>query len=285
MKYSKPFMHIRTSLERGLKRTKKMYLKEGINFDKKKIIKKILDWFVDGNNLPPVPRICFKNLLYSEFIDKTVLNIYLETKELKEFLLNTEVTKDRDAIRNFICKHGNYVTSKDLKLYQLCIHFRIPEETDAYSCVLYYLHQDNDEVIGAIMIQDTMEVKNNLTVFFANKNDDKGWDEVNRNNIKLALNFIYYVLTFPDALIDGKPVEADRDTDHAFMPKRTLKVHPKIVASEETIEEHDKQVRVTHFRKGHFRHLVSEWFKEKKGQWVFVHGAIVKGAPAKTLLG
>ena len=101
----------------------------------------------------------------------------------------------------------------------------------------------------------------------------------NDKDVTLICNFLYYVLAFPDSLVDGKPRDAERDEFHGTSPKLTLKTSPKIV---ETNSE--KQSRVTHFRKGHFRTLRSDYYKKMHNKVIFVHSTIVKGTPAKTLL-
>ena len=210
----------------------------------------------------------YRLLLREEFVEKSVTSIYLDTPDLKAFLLDTECLRDFEAIREFVRDHGKKEPAGEEVF--LAFHVRVPGETDAYS---YVFRTYGD---AAVNIYEICGAEISIGRISAADMCKKFPDEY-----KLVLNLIYYVLTFPDALVDGKPKAAEPDPEHALAPKFSLKTHPKLIDHRAT---GPGQSRVTHFRRGHFRHLVSDWYKAKKGQWVFVPQTLVKGTPAKTLI-
>lgn len=90
---------------------------------------------------------------------------------------------------------------------------------------------------------------------------------------KIALNLISYIYCFPECLIDGAPHDIKTQNNHY------LNTSEKIV---EAGERSEGGLVIPHFRRGYFKRLRSDFYKNKKGQIVFVHETIVNGV-AKTL--
>ncbi len=90
---------------------------------------------------------------------------------------------------------------------------------------------------------------------------------------KLALNLISYIYCFPECLVDGAPHDIKTQNNHY------LNTSEKEVEAGERAEN---GVVIPHFRRGYFKRLSSDFYKNKKGQIVFVHETIVNGV-AKTL--
>lgn len=218
----------------------------------------------------------FYFLIQHEFYYKDIPSIYFEEKELKQFLLDTESVKDYTVIKDYIEENSiKNEQANEAGIFLSMIHFRIPDEKDAYTYLLFYDKVDN--YIAVLCTQDL-----NIKTFVNDLEKEKPINFTsNEQQIKLLFNYIYYVHTFPDALIEGKPVTAEADKVHAFFPKFTIKTTDKII---EKIDRDEKGRKVTHFRRGHFRVLRSDYFVNKHNKVVFVKGSIVHGKPAKTLI-
>ena len=90
---------------------------------------------------------------------------------------------------------------------------------------------------------------------------------------RLAINLISYIYCFPDCLVDGAPHDVKTENNHYLnTSEKVLDVTVKAEAG----------LVIPHFRRGYFKHLTSDFYKNKKGQIVFVHETIVNGT-AKTL--
>ena len=82
-----------------------------------------------------------------------------------------------------------------------------------------------------------------------------------------------YIYCFPDCLVDGAPHDVKTENNHYLnTSEKVLDVTEKAAAG----------VVIPHFRRGYFKRLSSNFYKNKKGQIVFVHETIVNGV-AKTL--
>ena len=94
---------------------------------------------------------------------------------------------------------------------------------------------------------------------------------------RLFYNLCMYVEAFPDCLVDGSPdeVKAFNIFYHAGKNRRIkLATHESLI---------DRSGVTPHFRRGHFRRLMSEHWTKKRGQVVFVRSTFVKGK-AETVL-
>ncbi len=86
-----------------------------------------------------------------------------------------------------------------------------------------------------------------------------------------------YVSCFPDMLVPGIPLDLKHPSHHKYEDVTSIGVSPKV-------RVHTEHGEVTpHFRRGHFRVLRSEHFKNKRHQVVFVRQCFVKGEVATIL--
>lgn len=90
----------------------------------------------------------------------------------------------------------------------------------------------------------------------------------------LAMNFLFYIKAFPECVLDGVP-----PSEKKIANAKVIGTSPKVV--HHTTTEHG--FVTPHFRSGHFRHLDSDYYKNKKGQVIFVAATMVKGR-AKTVI-
>jgi len=80
-----------------------------------------------------------------------------------------------------------------------------------------------------------------------------------------------YVDCFPEMLTDGVPEELKHPSHHQHKIKKSLCVSPKI------IEKREDGNITPHFRRGHFRALMSPVFTHKQFQTIFISETFVKG--------
>lgn len=107
------------------------------------------------------------------------------------------------------------------------------------------------------------------------KNDmlQKDWDNLNR----VFFNMLYYCECFPDKIQEGVPEDFRKSVFDPTQYKKniSLSMHESLV---------DRSGITPHFRKGHFAHLESDRYVNKKGQIVWRSASMVKGFQAKTVI-
>lgn len=106
----------------------------------------------------------------------------------------------------------------------------------------------------------------------SSKPKDPAWDYYG----KLFCGLAMYWSCFPETVKDGVPEDLKHTAYHNNPVNKTVSVSPEIFHG-------DHASPTAHFRKGHFRCLRSEKFKNKRFQVVFVHETFVNGK-AKTVL-
>ena len=90
----------------------------------------------------------------------------------------------------------------------------------------------------------------------------------NQEIYNMALNFLFYLKAFPECITEGVPAGVKKN-DKASV----VTTSEKIISH--TISEHGF-VR-PHFRSGYFRHFMSDYFVNCKGQVRFIEATMVKG--------
>lgn len=286
VRYSKPFVSERKYIQLAQNKLYKAYAKQyhtdRANFQEKlfaemaelRLSKMMTQTYQFSDEEAALKRELYKemylNLLEDEFIAHSIPSYYFDSAELKDFLLQTECIKDIDAIKDFVLKYGVSVGEGESGNKYMSLHLRIPGEKDAYT---YMIAVGDDYDFGVVVAENHERLYATYII--------RDLNETPPNDLKLLLNLIYYVLAFPDALVDGKPRQAEPDPEHATARKYTLHTDKRVVEREEGKKQH----RVTHFRRGHFRRLSSDYYKNKQGQVIFIHASLVKGTAAKTVLG
>lgn len=106
-------------------------------------------------------------------------------------------------------------------------------------------------------------------ISFNNKEDKASWF------IRFVVGIGMYIGCFPEQMIDGIPEDLKHPSHHNNRINKTIKISPKII---------ERDGPRPHYRSGHFRLLSSDFYKNKKGQVIFIHGTFVKGK-VKTILG
>ena len=94
---------------------------------------------------------------------------------------------------------------------------------------------------------------------------------------RLAINTIAYMEAFPECIKEGVPNHIKEfDDENSF----TLEIAEKVLES--INRTNDGRIISPHFRRGYYKRLSSNFYKNKKGQIVFVSETMVNGI-AKTV--
>jgi len=203
-----------------------------------------------------------------------LLHIFFVDKQLRDFLETTTLS-DLEGIKNFLYEKGQsrsvfHIHSKTQSnhiIYQFALH--IPYESEGYAFSL------------------SVEEDGSLELYYSlgengGKMSDKFYVEVNKKNdetslthakmFRLAINTIAYMSCFPECVDDGVPKNLLERSENMSARNFSLQLSDKVKENESS-----KLSKRPHFRKGHFRHLRSEKFVNKKGQVVFISETMVKG--------
>lgn len=203
------------------------------------------------------------------------LHIWFEQKELYDFLRNDVDLKELESIKHYLSANGDHLTEKDtydpsvefsFVRHDIALHVPYLEEGYAFS---FCLMSDNnialffadDEGVGQIH-----ETQYNIAK--SRKDDDA---KVVERNFRFAVNLLAYMECFPECVHEGVPTT---NNETAYQTKgRNI----RLGTSEKVLEDEQKGAKRPHMRKGYFKCLSSEFYKNKRGQIIFVRETMVKG--------
>ncbi len=210
------------------------------------------------------------------------INIFLDSGELFKFLTYTPI-RDIESVKKGIIEIGQEKQEIDIqngsskmiftdkKAYNYSAIVHIPNQkksigidftikTNPFNIQLFVT---DGEYIGLYLEKDIL------------KETDENFEYVEKlaPMKMLALNLVQYMSCFPESIIDAPP-------NILCTYKKNKKGSIKIKTDECLIENRGSVT--PHFRRGFFKLLKSDFFKNKKGQIVFVKSTFVKGK-AKTV--
>lgn len=203
-------------------------------------------------------------------------HIYVKDSSLFDFLKQPDI-RDIDGIKTYIKENGSTVTlNEDNSLenlttgvnFGICLH--LPKISQGY-VFAYSIFDETNEL--RIFVNHGMDQYHLSSNEMSNKKSIVYTDPEINEIAKLALNLISYIYCFPECLVDGAPHDIKTENNHY------LNTSDKVV---EVSERAESGIVIPHFRRGYFKRLSSDFFKNKKGQIIFVHETIVNGV-AKTL--
>lgn len=184
---------------------------------------------------------------------------FISDKNFLEFLKTTEI-RDTEVIKD-------YITENKKMVFEKCGSMNIALHTEEEGFVFSYI-QNEDKTIVCVF-----------------GNNDDTWDfpltvQPKSPYCKLAINLIYYMKAYPDKVLDGVPEDIVKNDRSKYQNSYHIKVADEIVEKTEVV---DGRIVTPHFRSGHFRYLKSDYYKNKKGQVIFIAATMVKGK-AKTVV-
>lgn len=202
------------------------------------------------------------------------LHVWFEQKELYDFLLNEVDLKELDGIKHYLADNGDKQKEKDL--YDRSIEY----DYVRHDIALHVPFLESGFAFSFCLMPD-----NTVSVFFAD-DDGTGWiheseyyiaksrkDEASvgaERNFRFAVNLLAYMECFPECVHDGVPIAND---EKEYLPKgRNVRLG---ISKEIADEIEQKGTKRPHMRKGYFKRLKSDFYKNKRGQIIFVRGSMV----------
>lgn len=214
--------------------------------------------------------------LFLRDMNHELLHVYLRDENLLDFFKTVDI-RDLEGLKSYIKDNGeSVVLNRDDELenlttginFGICLH--IPRMSQGY-VFAYSLYDISNEL--RIFVNHGMDQYHISSNEIEDKKSIVYTDEEMNMITRLAINLISYIYCFPDCLVDGAPHDVKTENNHYLnTSEKVLDVTVKAEAG----------LIIPHFRRGYFKHLTSDFYKNKKGQIVFVHETIVNGT-AKTL--
>lgn len=136
--------------------------------------------------------------------------------------------------------------------------------------VFCYSLYENDEL--CIFVNHGMEQFHLSSLDYENKKSIVYIDAEINEIVHFALNIIAYISCFPVCLTDGAPHGVKTENNY------------HLATSEKVVDVTQSAGGIVnpHFRRGYFKRLESDFYRNKKGQIIFVHETVVN-AQVKTL--
>lgn len=204
-----------------------------------------------------------------------LLHVWFEQKELYDFLQNDVALKELSSIKQYLSANGDHLKEQDLHdpskaydfvRYDIALHVPNLEEGYAFSfCLLFNntieLFFVDDEGVGRIN-----ETDYNIAKY---RGDDEALSI--ERDFRFAVNLLAYMECFPECVRNGVPSTNNETLYHSKGRNIRLSI------SEKVLEDGQKGVKRPHMRKGYFKCLSSSFYKNKRGQIIFVRETMVKG--------
>ncbi len=203
------------------------------------------------------------------------LHVWFEQKELYDFLQNDVALKELESIKQYLAANGDHLTEKDtydpsieynFVRHDIALHVPYLEEGYAFSFCLM-----PDNTIGIFFADDDgagQIHESEYNIVKSRKDEDSKAVE---RNFRFAVNLLAYMECFPECVRDGVPAT---NNETVFQSKGR---NVRLGISEKIMEDGQKGAKRPHMRKGYFKCLSSDFYKNKRGQIIFVRETMVKG--------
>ena len=203
------------------------------------------------------------------------LHVWFEQKELYDFLQNDVALKDLVSIKHYLADNGDHLNEKDLDdpsiefsfiQHDIALHVPCLEEGYAFSfCLL------PDNTITLFFVDDEGAGQINESEYNIAKSRKDEDSKVVERNFRFAVNLLAYMECFPECVREGVPT-TNNETEY-----QTKGRNIRLGISEKVMEDGQKGAKRPHMRKGYFKCLSSDFYKNKRGQIIFVRETMVKG--------
>jgi hypothetical protein len=214
------------------------------------------------------------SLWYSD-ASKKLLHLYFADRSLKEFLENVPLA-DLEGIGKYIDENGLITEQGFLQLKYFPFGIHIPYENKYKAFAFGLMNNQINQMVLSWTVENggawcsEMNYKELL---------EKVTDEAKEITkiFRLAINTIAYMEAFPECVKEGVPeLLKEEFSENSF----TLEIAEKVL--EPIKKSEDGKMVSPHFRKGYYKRLSSDFYKNKKGQIIFVSETMVNGK-AKTI--
>ena len=251
-----------------------------------KNLDEVLRWYIDRIEEQPWTDDEKKNqgsligdscISWNQILSGKAIHFFIESKKLYDFLSEQEV-KNVDVSIDFCEKFvekpyiqasdiydvqdGTYkLIQKDSEFKSVCIviHHKYVNRPSFVYLIKWY-EQDGEKRLGSFYVED----EEGPYRLYTNDVEER------KNPLaRLFYNTLFYIEAFPDCVVDGT-IEEKHAFDRFYKAKNRMKL-----ATHESLVSHDSVT--PHFRRGYFKRLDSKFFKNKRGQVIFVRSTFVKG--------
>ena len=227
--------------------------------------------------------IAVMNEMFTADLKGKTLHIFIETENLLCFLENLNV-KVVEGIKKYIDENSETVlqvtvldeekTIIEKKQFIICLHLPNSEKGYVFSP---YIENDGTLTLDYLLGTEYAQINSDCEFL---KNPQSEYDEMDLKVYQLMLNTIMYMSCFPECVKNGLP--------KGFISNSCRS--EKIIISDNEIVKQSVRLSKSgytvtpHFRKAHFRYCRSDFYKNKRGKFVFIHGTMVNSKNVKTLI-
>ena len=222
------------------------------------------------------------DMFYADSIKK-FLHLYFIDSSLRDFLMDLPI-KDFKGLTEYIIEKGTLdkgaaislmgtVPDNNSKISNFCFGIHIPFENKYRGYAFSFTYDFNTKQLLFVFATEDGCSYISLDHYEELCKKHTPDSEKTLKYLRLAINTIIYMHTFPDCVVDGTPEEIKNEYSKKLM------ISEKVLESQ--LSDNKKSVR-PHFRRGYFKRLTSDFYTKKKGQTVFVSPTMVNGI-AKTV--
>lgn len=206
--------------------------------------------------------------------NKKLLHLYFADKSLKEFLENIPLA-DLEGIKKYIDENGLITDQGFLQLKYFPFGIHIPYENKYKAFAFGLMNDQFNHMVLSWTEGNGGAWCSNLNYKELIGKDTEEAKEITKR-FRLAINTIAYMEAFPECVKEGVPEYIKEPKENSFI----LEIADKVL---EPIQKTGSEKKISpHFRKGYYKRLSSDYYKNKKGQIIFVSETMVNGK-AKTI--
>lgn len=211
--------------------------------------------------------------------EKKFLHLFFVDNYLRDFLMDLPLS-DFNGLTDYIIENGeesedavlttmgnNLKTGKKSTNISFGIHVPYENKYRGYSFSFTYKAKEGKLVFAWLVNQDIGFITKENFSYLEKQTDDRS--KTIMSYLRLAVNTIAYMNTFPECIKEGVPEEQKEEYS------KSIGLAEKVI--EITEIEKSGKVIVPHFRRGYFKRLTSDFYTKKKGQIIFVSETMVKG--------
>lgn len=213
-------------------------------------------------------------LWYSD-AKKELLHIYFADKRLKEFLENVPLA-DLEGIEKYVKDNGFFTKQGLLELDYFPFGIHVPYENPYKAYAFGLMNNQFNQLVLSWTVKQGGAWLSEMNYKKLLQQDDDNAKEMTKI-FQLAINTIAYMEAFPECVKEGVPeLIKEPGNGKSF----TLGLAEKVL--EPVQQAGTGKMMTPHFRKGYYKRLSSDFYKNKKGQIIFVSETMVNGK-AKTI--
>ncbi|MCQ2248433.1 MAG: hypothetical protein MJZ50_05415 [Treponema sp.] len=282
IRYSQPLAVVWDAYQESVRKSKKevsprRYIREWIRANIKRNYLDIED------SMDVQTQLLISDMFFAD-TEKKFLHLFFVDKSLRDFLMDLPLS-DFNGLANYIIESGEEIedallsslgnvlkTGRKSTNISFGIHIPFENKYRGYAFSFLYKAQEDKLIFSWFVNQDCGFITKEDFSSLEKQTDERS--KTIMSYLRLAVNTIAYMNTFPGCIKDGVPEEVKEEYS------KSIGIAEKVVEISEA--KKSGKVVVPHFRRGYFKRLTSDFYTKKKGQVIFVSKTMVKGT-AKTV--